>query len=304
MFNFFNRGRVGTTNDLLPSPTDNRDHALSSYMPSVKRYPKEKPCPFDLKVHNQLFSPSCVGWSCSAIKEGNERLEKEKIIFDGEWIYDECKKIDGYDGPGTYFRTGLSVLKDTGAMPIDGGEPGKYRIKSYARVDDMSFEGVKKALSIYHFLLAGFRGTNEGWKNEVIRSPKEGEAVWGHATCLIGYDEKYIIGQNSWGDYSWVHGGSGGYFKVPADYLPFEAWAVLLDAPNEIETVGDKIVGYIASEFTTTKNGQRITTANLNIRKEPKIGNNIVSVLPKGSVVKTTGEITFADNWNWIPLLG
>ncbi len=288
---------------LKPSPSDFRDYVLSSHIPQVKRYPKEKPCPFDLKINNQWFSPSCVGHSCSTIKEGSERLERVHKEFDGEWIYLEAKKIDGIpDFSGTYLRTGLKVLKDVGAKPLEGDEdPAKYKIKSYARVDDISFEGLKKALSVYHFLIAGFNGSNEGWRKEVIRPPKEGENLFGHAVALVGYDENHIIGQNSWGDFHWVHGNSGGFFKTTKDYLPFEAWAVLLDAPNEIKTLQDKLLGYVASEFVGIKKGQLVTLYRLRMRTEPRFS-NIIETLPKGTVIKTDGERYLADGYWWIPV--
>lgn len=286
-------------NGLIPSPKDNRDYALSNYIPSVKRYPKEKPLPFDLFIHNQMIMPSCVGMTCATVKEGNERMERVHRVFDGNWLYHECKKIDGIPNTkGTYLRTGLKILKDLGAKPLNEDEnPSKYRIKAYARVDDMSFEGLKKALSIYHFLIGGFRGSSEGWRKELIRPPKEGESVWGHAVALVGYDEKHIIGQNSWGDYSWTHGGSGGYFKTKEDYLPFEAWAVLLDAPNEPKTI--EIEGYVASEFVRNM----ITTHNLNMRHKPSLDGNIITTLPKGTKIKSTNEVTKADGYEWIPVL-
>ncbi|MFW5902845.1 MAG: hypothetical protein ACOCTT_03085, partial [archaeon] len=104
----------GLGKGLRPSPRDDRDLALSGTIPEIKRYPKEKPCPFDLRIHNQGVNPSCVGHSTSTIKEGMERKERVKIDFDGEWLYKECKKIDDFDGDGTYLRTALKVLKNKG----------------------------------------------------------------------------------------------------------------------------------------------------------------------------------------------
>jgi hypothetical protein len=293
-----------TNPGLIKSPPDNRDYALSSYTHAIKRYPKDKPCPYNLHIQNQWFNPSCVGHSCSTVKEGLERIKRNVKILDGEWLYNECKKVDGIpDFSGTYLRTGLKVLKELGIKPADGGDPAEYKIKAYARVDDLSFEGIKRYLSVYHFLIAGFHGSNEGWGKEVIRPPKEGESIWGHAVSIIGYDENHLLGQNSWGDFYWVHGNSGGYFKAPKDYLPFEAWAVLLDAPNEIEHISDKIQGYVASEFTKIHKGQRITTHNLNLRREPTTSSDVIQTIPKGTAIKTNGDIIESIGFNWIPVL-
>ena len=70
-----------TGKGLKPSPRDDRDVALSNQMPLIKRYPKEKPCPFDLRVHNQGFSPSCVGHATSALKESEELKERNEVSF-------------------------------------------------------------------------------------------------------------------------------------------------------------------------------------------------------------------------------
>ena len=67
---------------LHPSPRDDRDLALSSNIPDIKRYPKEKPCPFDLRIHNQGVNPSCVGHASSAVKEGMETILKYADSFD------------------------------------------------------------------------------------------------------------------------------------------------------------------------------------------------------------------------------
>ncbi len=170
-------------NGCIPSPISDKDKLLSNYIPAIKRYPEVCLPPFDLDVLNQGFEPSCVGFSCSAMKQYMELRERNYKVFDGSWIYNECKKIDGMPTfPGTYLRSGLTILKTIGAKT--GNEnPAKYKIKMFAKVDDLSFEGIKKAIFLYGVVLAGFTGSNEGWKGEVVRPPKAGESTWGHA-CL------------------------------------------------------------------------------------------------------------------------
>lgn len=308
MFNWFKKDNTEEVSKagkgLKPSPLDKRDRVLSSQMPPIKRIPPKKPIPFDLFMHDQGLNPSCVGHSSSTIKEGNELKEKTHRVFDGEWLYKECKKIDGFDGAGTYLRTALKVLKNKGVKPKNKDEdPAKYKIESYSRIDDLSFRGIKEALAVYDFVLAGFKGSNKGWRNEVIRPPKDGEKEWGHAVALVGYTEDYLLGQNSWGDNFWVHDDSGGYFKVPKDYLPFEAWVVTLDSPNEIKTVGDEIRGWVASEYVTTKDGNKVTTYRLNLRKHPSTEATIIETLDKGAKIKTNGDEESIDGYTWIPVL-
>ena len=292
----FKKNHVGTTG-LVPSPPDARDYALSSISPDIVRYPEEYLPPFDLTISNQLILPSCVGHACATVKQEKELREKNPITFDGNWIYFACKNIDGYpDMPGTFFRVGLKVLKNIGAMPMDRNtEYERYRIETYARVDDMTFEGLKKAILIYGTVLAGFRGTNEGWRGEVIRAPRAGENVWGHAVALTGYDRNYLIGQNSWG----ILAHKNGIFKTTKEYLPFEAWVVILDRPNELNPQPIK-TAWVASDFLEFKGGVMRTTAGLNIIKEPTITSERIGLLPKGTIVQlVNSELVKRDGYDW-----
>ena len=176
---------VGKTGGLVASPKDDRDYLLSSYMPQIQRYPSEYPPLFDLDILDQKNESSCVGMAVAGMKQYNELKEKTYKVFDGSWIYKEAKKIDGMPNvDGTFFRSGLQVLKDTGAKTGDE-DPSKYKITSYALVDDRSFEGLKKAICLYGVVLAGFRGSNEGWSSEIIRPRKAGETEFGHAVLPL-----------------------------------------------------------------------------------------------------------------------
>jgi hypothetical protein len=224
------------------------------------------------------------------MKQYMELRERNYRVFDGSWIYWEAKKIDGMPNfPGTYLRSGLTILKTLGAKT--GNEnPSKYRIKMFAKVDDLSFEGIKKAIFLYGVVLAGFTGSNEGWKGEVVRPPKAGESTWGHATALTGYEKNYIIGQNSWGEKK--H--NKGLFKVPSNYLPFEAWTIIIDDINEaIDT------GWVAGTYLRNN----ITTANLNMREGAGVGFKVIRLLPSGTQVQPTGINIRSGNHNWVEIL-
>jgi len=216
----------------VPSPTDRRDILLSEIYPLPVRIAPEMPPPFDLDVLDQNGFPYCVGYAGAGMKQEKELRERRRITFDGDWLYQECKKIDGIpDEEGTYLRTVLKVLKDKGAKPKDEPEEeaAKYRIGGYARVDDLSLAGLKKAYYASGVLLLGFSVSNSGWQNAFIEPPKPGEETDGHATFMIGYNRDDGIGQNSWGN-DW---GDNGKFYIPNNYLPFEAWAILVDLPND-----------------------------------------------------------------------
>ena len=219
---------------LVPSPTDFRDINIKDILGSIDLIPlpENYRIPYSLPIKNQGATPQCVGFSCATIKDEKERREQNDVDFDGAWIYQKCKEIDGMpDVKGTYFRAGLQVLQKVGAKPLitstKQGLPEVFRIGWYARVD-CEFETLKRAIIQFGGILAGFRGDNAGWKTAYIKPPKNIE--WAHAVVLIGFTKDYLIGQNSWGE-DW---GSDGLFYVPKDYLPFEAWNVLSDLPTEL----------------------------------------------------------------------
>jgi hypothetical protein len=290
---FKKKTHVGYTDSLVPSPLDERDYLLSSYMPQIQRYPESFPRLFDLDILNQGSEPSCVGFSVAGMKQFNELKEKEYRIFDGSWIYAECKKIDGRpELQGTFLRAGLQILKDVGAKPLNGEDPSIYKISSYARVDDNSFEGLKKAIALYGTVLAGYRGSNDGWRSETVRPAKAGEVGWSHAVFLNGYEKNYLIGQNSWGEKA--H--NRGIFKIPKDYLPFEAWTILVDKTNEPRDTSDGLTGWVARQYL---DGNLRTTVNLNMRENPGLQYRIITTLPKGTQVESLGQPNRMANNLW-----
>ena len=234
---FFASKSVGETG-LIESPIDFRDVNLGMIKKHYSKLPEDYNTPYELEPTDQENTPHCVGHASAYLKAEKERREKNFIDFDPDWIYKECKKIDGLPANtrGTYFRSGLKVLKNVGAMPVEKGDYSKYRIGGYAKLENITFESIKQSIYEHGILLAGFKGSNLGWKNEYIRPPKKGEKIWGHAVALVGFTEKHIIFQNSWGKWGF---NSYGYF--PKTYLPFEVWCVLTDLPNNwSELVPDK----------------------------------------------------------------
>lgn len=286
----------------LKSLLDKRDVLTSEIYPFPIRIPETCPPPFDLDILDQNGFPHCVGYAGASIKQEKELRERIRKIFDGDWNYRECKKIDEYSGQGTFLRIMLKVFQKIGAKPKDEPESEaiKYRIGGYAKVDDLSFEGLKKAIYVNGILLAGFTGSNQGWQNSYIRMPKAGEQTWGHAVALIGYNKDYIIGQNSWGK-DW---GDKGLFYVPKDYMPFEAWSILTDLPDEFLFPNGNLEGFVAQEYLRTDKfliGTEVypyPAVGLNLRDTPA-GNKIIT-LTKGQKLIIIEEPIKSGNYNWV----
>ena len=284
----------------IPSPEDSRDILLSIVQPVILRIPKECPVPFDLTILNQGQNPYCVGFSSATLKQEREMRERVSQIFDGEWIYKKCKEIDNYPETGTYLRIAMKVLQKQGAKPFNEieEEAKKYKIGSYARVNELTFEGLKKAIFVNGALIAGFRGSNQGWQTAYIRPPKVGESTWGHAVSLIGYNQNYIIGQNSWTE-NW---GDKGLFYIPEDYLPFEAWSILSDRPNELE-----LEGWCASEYLRTltfQEGAKVKPIGALRLRESPMGNIITTLTPSQELeILKVGEVIQGYKWVKVKLI-
>jgi hypothetical protein len=273
---------------LIPSPPDERDFLLSSSpaMLEIKRTPPEMPFIFDLPITNQGSNPSCVGHAGGTLKQRIELKEGVFIRPDREWLYAECKKIDGIpDFKGTYFRAVTKVLRDTGCkLEGQNNDPSLYRIAEYRKVDDISFEGLKKAIVLWGGVLAGYTGSNIGWAGEIVRPLRPGETRWNHAVFLGGYEKDYLLGQNSWGE--WKH--NKGIFKSPKDYLPFEAWAITVDKTNEPKESVQ--YGWVAvtkwTQPTAIYVDNNVTTVNLRVREKPGLSHKILNTLPKGTRIR------------------
>lgn len=263
---------------LIASPEDIRDFPLSAVAPIPATIPDEMPRTFNIPIHNQGSNSSCVGHSGAVLRSYLAYKQGVKIEFDGEWLYQQCKLIDGMpEVKGTYFRAVLQVMQKVGAMPLGGGDPAKWKIGPYVNVDDVS--QLDTANFLYGMVLCGFKGSNPGWSRAHIRAPRENETIWGHAVdrCGFGRDKNGII-QNSWGE---EKGDKGIFYHAP-DYAPFERWVVLdvLPQPQSL------VYGYAAKDYI--KDGKVTSSIGLNLRITP--GGNVIKVLPVGTKVKEYPE--------------
>lgn len=70
--------------------------------------------------YDQGPTPRCVGYSTSKVMNFYNRY-----VFDADWLYAECKKIDGYPGDGTNARAACDVLRRLGHWRKINGKPVK-----------------------------------------------------------------------------------------------------------------------------------------------------------------------------------
>ncbi|MCX6724261.1 MAG: peptidoglycan-binding protein [Candidatus Staskawiczbacteria bacterium] len=222
----------------ISSPPDFRDVKASDILGDVSTAENPTPdnvsCPYVLTQKNQGLLPICVGESGATINEYEKRRQEIAVEFDGQWLYDECKKIDGLPAgtQGTYFRAVLSVLKNKGAKPVGGKEEdaGNYKIAGYVQVEP-NFDAIKRAIWKWGTVLMGFRVyTGGSWNASPIKIPSGSKVSGGHATVGKAFTKEFIRGQNSFGA-GW---GSNGDFDFGSEFLPYECWAVVQDIPTTL----------------------------------------------------------------------
>lgn len=103
----------------VPPPDDAhlRAYTLSAPVPATVEVEIPRPT---LSVYDQGATPRCVGYSISKIMN-----RFNHYAFDADWLYAECKKIDGYPGDGTSARYACDVLRNKGHWRTINGKPVK-----------------------------------------------------------------------------------------------------------------------------------------------------------------------------------
>ena len=204
-----------------PSPPDPRDFPLELpplTAPLPKRYVWAGLGP----LLNQGNTPECVAYSHVGLKQWEEKRDGNGIVpFDPDWLYRECKRIDGMPGTdGTTGRAAMKVLKAQGCATKGHPEMAvHYRIAAYYAVP-LSVDSIKRAILAY-----GPVTTGEEWPyswfspvHNVVPKPAGGIAG-GHETLRYGWDDDAAGGswyiRNSWGKYA---GTTSGNFILPYRY--------------------------------------------------------------------------------------
>jgi len=144
-----------------------------------------------IQTSNQGDTNHCVGYSVAGyIEIQNWKKNHYPEQVDGDNIYKEAKKIDGYDGEGTWLRFGVQGAINSGLIS------GKYEHLKNNR------DQVRFAIHEYSACILAFQITDE-WnsvgKNGEIPIFSNPITRGGHAVLGCGYCPEGLYIQNSWG---------------------------------------------------------------------------------------------------------
>ena len=207
----------------VKDPVDKRDYNIRKLLPEVKKvvilptsfivYP-------NTIIYDQGQTPRCVAYASSGVKTDEEFLQYgQQYKFDADWLYSECKKIDGIPfEDGTYPRIACQILQSKGDVLIADSccfikkivkNPDlKWKIDSYYRIDNSNSDNdIKQILFNYgSFLAASIWYPN--WSNKFDTFPyPSGAPSGGHCYRIIGWNTTGWVVANSWGVILWGNGG-------------------------------------------------------------------------------------------------
>jgi len=146
-----------------------------------------------LTASNQGNKPHCAGYSTAGYVEfQNWKFKHYPEQVDGDAIYLDAKKHDGFSGNGTYLRFALE-----GAINLN-------LIKGIPKGINRTAQDIKFAIHQYGVVVAGFKITDEWNKVEkntgriaILTNPK---SLGGHAVLICGYCSEGVYIQNSWSE--------------------------------------------------------------------------------------------------------
>lgn len=160
---------------------------------------------YNTAPENQGSRPWCAAYSATSYAENLLwRKRGYKTQLDPQPIYEYAKKIDGFDGDGTYLECALKGLIACGHFD---GNVCKVRTFGGAQYgNENGLVDYKYAIHRYGVCLVGMN-IDDSWyspKRGVISGG--GTTLGGHAVTGVGYDEEGVLILNSWGG-DWGHEG-------------------------------------------------------------------------------------------------
>lgn len=194
----------------VKDPEDQRDYSAVRLITKEVALPEEYIVDMLTPVYQQGDYPACVGFSAAGIKTDQEFLQRgERIIFDGLWLYEQCKKVDGDPlGEGTYPRVALKIMKDKG-MKKKGSwcVSKKWKISAFYRVPaNSSIDFVKQVIYQFGSIMMGSMWY-ESWNLAGAYFPEPDYECGGHAYRINGWTDIGFVVTNSWGTEEWGMGG-------------------------------------------------------------------------------------------------
>jgi hypothetical protein len=174
-------------------------------------------------IYNQGSRPACVGYAAAGVKTDEEFIQHgREYTFNGSWLYDECKKIDGIpDQAGTYPRIALQILQRNGmrqmSIPCRKPQPDSdWKIKGYYRIEQgSSTDFIKQIIFQYGSIMINSYWY-DSWINAKAVFPEPDNPGGGHSYRIGGWNDDaggWVV-VNSWGKILW---GKAGISVMPYD---------------------------------------------------------------------------------------
>jgi C1A family cysteine protease len=230
---------------------DRRDFKLENFIAGAP--PTDFPETFSLRdrqssVKSQGSRGSCVGHAGTGVPEYFNRAEHSNPSLDlsEEFLFKKIKEIDiedyGYDGYGSYLRSGAKALKKYGTclestLPYSPyekedfwkrvaisqkmtEEASLYKIDNYASAGH-TIESFKNAMITTDApIVAGipiFENYREAKVNGGFFPKPSGKKIGNHAVLFTDWNKTHATFKNSWG----THWGDGGYCHWPISEFNF-----------------------------------------------------------------------------------
>lgn len=189
---------------------------LQGSMPLPDEYNYSKMFDNLKKVKNQGDTSKCVPYSLSYAIETLESMKapKDKFSLDIDKIYDARSN----DGEGMQIKEALKYLKDKGYRLKNGNN---HHVITYGRLKNLF--AMKRFLYSNGPFVMALPVYDDAESTEFWRGNKR---QGGHAICCVGYTEKGLILENTWGS-GW---GKNGKVLFPIDDANriIEAWGFLV----------------------------------------------------------------------------
>ena len=218
----------------IKDPIDKRDYNVRQLLPPLKKVavlPDNFTVYADTIIYDQGQTSKCVAYASSGVKTDEEFLQwGQRYRFDADWLYGECKKIDGIPmQDGTFPRCACQILQKKGDVLVASGSSScccfnkivtpqpdlKWKIDSYYRIDvSNSDDDIKQILYQYGSFLAASSWYNNWFAKFDVFPMPSGVAGGGHCYRIIGWNAIGWLVANSWGTLLW---GLQGIATMPYD---------------------------------------------------------------------------------------